>query len=91
MLKKNIFIVTSHGHIHRYKGNNVETRLARLLNKTLKHRHHSTLTHAAGTSFHSTSPSNEPTFTWSDYQQSLTSSRALQLRSFLWLAAAVAL
>ena len=49
---------------------------------------HSTLTHAAGTSLHSTTPTNLSTPCMPDYQQSLTLSYAQPLYSFTRLIAA---
>ena len=44
----------------------------------------STLTHTTGNSQHSTPPTNTPTPTQQDYQQSLTLYYALQMFSFPW-------
>ena len=51
--------------------------------------HNGTLTHAAGTSFQCTRPTNAPTPGMQDYEQSLTPSYALQLWSFPRLSAAL--
>ena len=55
----------------------------------MHHQHHnSTLTHTADTSLHGTPPTKAPTPPMQDFHQSLTSSNALQLRSFSRLIAA---